>query len=961
MKTKIYINKFLFFIILIFQILISKEKLHNIKNLNSFSEIILTIRGRGDQYIISNNSIDIFSKIYTSTANPDKILINGIPQNYTGKIVYGLEKEENEITLIFNNLLTQCNTMFYDLNNIIKIDLSKFDSSEVTEMIGMFYSCISLTSINFEGFNTKSLISMDYIFYNCTKITSLNLQNFETSSVTNMTGIFGYCQSLLSIDLSNFDTSSVTQMVVMFHSCISLKSIDLQNFDTSSVVNFHGMFKHCSSLISLNIDNFNTRSANNMNHMFMNCTSLISLNIKHFNTTKINNIYDMFTDTNNKTILCIDEQNRLITDAIKARYKNYTNICSDVCFTNKTNNKFIKDKNLCISECYEDDKYKIEYENLCYDICPKNTHISSSMTCEKDLIPDWDINNFFNGIILKNNISLEEKEEIITKIQNDIQNGNINLTNLISGDKKDLIVKEKDTSFQITTTENQNEEKYEDISTIQLGKCEEILKEKYKIDKHQPLIIFKIDYFVPGILIPVIGYDVFHPENKSKLDLNYCKDAIANFKIPVTLNESNLIKYDPYNEYYTDECYSYTTEDGTDILLKDRHYEYNNNNYSLCEKNCSFVEYNKDTKKAVCGCDINSKEIMISKIIDEENILSTHDFKNRSSFSNIKTMKCVYTVFSKEGLSKNIGNYILLFIILAFSILGILFYKVGYELILSEIDLIIEFEEQKAKNDSHDILVYSNINKTEKKQKKDFAKKKRKSKKSISNLSKTKSSTKIISFSKIDLKSNKNIKTMEKIKKNLSNNNNNIHEVYNDYELNTLPYEKALVKDNRTLIQYYISLIKAKHPLIFSFVPIKDYNSFLIKISLFLLFFSILYIINALFFNESTIHQIYADSGIYNLVFFMPKIFLSFLFSHIIYIFIKYFFLSERNLAEIKKFYKSPDKISSMKKGIVIKYICYFSIGSAFLIFFWYYLSSFCAVFKNSQIYLIKNTFISLG
>ena len=74
-----------------------------------------------------------------------------------------------------------------------------------------------------------------------------------------------------------------------------------------------------------------------------------------------------------------------------------------------------------------------------------------------------------------------------------------------------------------------------------------------------------------------------------------------------------------------------------------------------------------------------------------------------------------------------------------------------------------------------------------------------------------------------------------------------------------------------------------------------------------------------------------------------------------------YFFLSERNLAEIKKFYKSPDKISSMKKGIVIKYICYFSIGSAFLIFFWYYLSSFCAVFKNSQIYLIKNTFISLG
>ena len=32
-----------------------------------------------------------------------------------------------------------------------------------------------------------------------------------------------------------------------------------------------------------------------------------------------------------------------------------------------------------------------------------------------------------------------------------------------------------------------------------------------------------------------------------------------------------------------------------------------------------------------------------------------------------------------------------------------------------------------------------------------------------------------------------------------------------------------------------------------------------------------------------------------------------------------------------------------------------------FLLFFWYYLSSFGAVYKNSQIYLIKNTVISYG
>ena len=29
--------------------------------------------------------------------------------------------------------------------------------------------------------------------------------------------------------------------------------------------------------------------------------------------------------------------------------------------------------------------------------------------------------------------------------------------------------------------------------------------------------------------------------------------------------------------------------------------------------------------------------------------------------------------------------------------------------------------------------------------------------------------------------------------------------------------------------------------------------------------------------------------------------------------------------------------------------------------FFWYYISTFCAVYKNTQITLIKNTFISFG
>ena len=59
--------------------------------------------------------------------------------------------------------------------------------------------------------------------------------------------------------------------------------------------------------------------------------------------------------------------------------------------------------------------------------------------------------------------------------------------------------------------------------------------------------------------------------------------------------------------------------------------------------------------------------------------------------------------------------------------------------------------------------------------------------------------------------------------------------VYNDKEMNELTYEQALKYDKRNYIQYYYSLLKTKHILIFSFCTSNDYNSKIIKIDLFLL------------------------------------------------------------------------------------------------------------------------------
>ena len=158
--------------------------------------------------------------------------------------------------------------------------------------------------------------------------------------------------------------------------------------------------------------------------------------------------------------------------------------------------------------------------------------------------------------------------------------------------------------------------------------------------------------------------------------------------------------------------------------------------------------------------------------------------------------------------------------------------------------------------------------------------------------------------------------------------------------------------------------MKIKVPFIFSFFPISDFNVMIIKVCLFFLFFDIYFSVNTFFFTKNTIHQIYKDGGKYNFSFFFPQIFGSFVISYIINIIIKYFSLSERDIYEVMKMKKKEHddliiKIGNVKRCLIIKYIIFYILSFIFLIFFWYYLSAFCAVYKNTQIYIIINTFIS--
>ena len=50
------------------------------------------------------------------------------------------------------------------------------------------------------------------MFYECKSLTNINLSNFNTQNVTNMNNMFEGCGSFTSINLSNFNTHNVTDM-----------------------------------------------------------------------------------------------------------------------------------------------------------------------------------------------------------------------------------------------------------------------------------------------------------------------------------------------------------------------------------------------------------------------------------------------------------------------------------------------------------------------------------------------------------------------------------------------------------------------------------------------------------------------------------------------------------------------------------------------------------------------------
>lgn len=387
-------------------------------------------------------------------------------------------------------------------------------------------------------------------------------------------------------------------------------------------------------------------------------------------------------------------------------------------------NKLIKNEKECINNCTNDDKYQFEYLNECYIKCPNGTKISKKnkylcqIDCSEELpyedtktnqcVKSCSTIDLLNNLCILNNENVNFKDTIVTNFQNDILSGNMDSTikDLIEGDKKDVLIQKKTITYTLTTTENQNNNKQNNISSIHFGECEDKLKDYYKINQNEPLLIFKIDVYEEGLLIPKIEYEVYDYKTKKKLNLSLCEDSKVDISIPVTINENNLFLHDSSGDFYNDLCFTYTSENGTDLILDDRKKSFVNNNLTLCEEDCEYIGCDKNTKKALCSCKIKIKLPLISEIsLDKEKLYD--NFINIKKILNMNVMKCYRVLFIKDGISNNYGVYTIAPIIIIHILLVILFYLKGYFIVKNNINNIIIAKMSK-----------SNINKLNKKKKK---------------------------------------------------------------------------------------------------------------------------------------------------------------------------------------------------------------------------------------------------
>ena len=164
---------------------------------------------------------------------------------------------------------------FYEFVYCKYMDLTKLDTSNVTDMTKMFMYCGTglsegRVSANLSALDTHNVVSMYYMF-DSSHFVHLDLSSFNTRKVKNMSGMFYYASTGKVTYGPNWDTSGVLDMTHMYQ--YSRVPFESQHFDMDSADTSY-MFRNNSMLSSITISK-NVPAIGEQ--MFYSCSNLSTI------------------------------------------------------------------------------------------------------------------------------------------------------------------------------------------------------------------------------------------------------------------------------------------------------------------------------------------------------------------------------------------------------------------------------------------------------------------------------------------------------------------------------------------------------------------------------------------------------------------------------------------------------------------------------------------------------------
>ena len=180
------------------------------------------------------------------------------------------------------------NDWFNCCRNMVEINPTGLDTSEVEEMVGTFQSCTVFPGCDITGWGTTALKNMNGTFSGCKAWLDSceQVSTWDTSAVTNFAGTFmGLGVETIKFDI---DTSAATTMSSMYGYQSVAKVIDMTSHDSHNVMDFPHMFTSCHSVETIiATDDFVIPAGANTPNMFLQCYALVGGNGTAWNGSKI--------------------------------------------------------------------------------------------------------------------------------------------------------------------------------------------------------------------------------------------------------------------------------------------------------------------------------------------------------------------------------------------------------------------------------------------------------------------------------------------------------------------------------------------------------------------------------------------------------------------------------------------------------------------------------------------------